>query len=214
MGRPKQHNESTGEALLDAAEKQLAEGGPDSVSVRGVALTVGTTTRAVYSVFGGIDGLLAGLAIRGFKLLGEQVDAIADTDDPVADLIRTGVEAFRTFALDRPHLFRLTFERIPAGLTSHHDVLEAAASSGTGLVRRVKRCKQAGLIVDRSTREILFAFHATCQGLASCELAHQAPPVGANFWPIMEGADMQGLWQEAVSALVCGLQESKKRSDE
>lgn len=211
MGRPRQHNESTGEALLDAAEQQLAAGGADAVSVRGVALAVGTTTRAVYSVFGGIEGLLAGLAIRGFNVLGERVDAVEETDDPIADWIRTGEQAFRSFALERPHLFRLTFERIPTKLAGDEEVLKAAAMSATGLVKRIKRCQRAGLIVDRPTRELIFTFHSFCQGLANCELAHQPPPVGANFWPIMEGVDMQKLWEQAVTSFVHGLRKSDNR---
>ena len=52
MGRPKEHDEATGVALLDAAERLVATGGVGALSVRAVAEAVGTTTRAIYSVFG------------------------------------------------------------------------------------------------------------------------------------------------------------------
>jgi AcrR family transcriptional regulator len=45
----------SGEALLDQAELLLSSGGPEAVSVRNVAQAAGTTTRAVYTVFGSKD---------------------------------------------------------------------------------------------------------------------------------------------------------------
>jgi AcrR family transcriptional regulator len=52
MGRPREHDQATAEALLDAAERTVQAAGLEGLSVRGVADDVGTTTRAVYSVFG------------------------------------------------------------------------------------------------------------------------------------------------------------------
>src|SRR5215207_9476693 len=52
VGRPKEHDAATGEALLDAAEHIVERGGMAALSVRRVADRAGTTTRAVYAVFG------------------------------------------------------------------------------------------------------------------------------------------------------------------
>ena len=52
MGRPREHDEHTRVALLAAAEQLVAEGGPTQLSVRAVADAAGTSTRAVYSLFG------------------------------------------------------------------------------------------------------------------------------------------------------------------
>ena len=58
MGRPKEHDDNTRAALRAAAERLVESGGPAALTVRGVAREAGTTTRAVYSVFGSRDGLL------------------------------------------------------------------------------------------------------------------------------------------------------------
>ena len=97
VGRPKEHDAQTATALLEAAERAIEDQGIDSVSVRGVAADVGTSTRAVYSLFGSKEGLVAALAARAFDVLGTAVARLPRTDDPTADLVRAGL----TFAGSR-----------------------------------------------------------------------------------------------------------------
>ena len=111
MGRPREHDERTRAALLAAAERLIDEHGPDAASVRTVADEVGTTTRAVYSVFGSKQGLLEALATRWFEVLNEAIEGVPATDDPGADLVEVGVQAFRRSALEHPSLYRLVFLR-------------------------------------------------------------------------------------------------------
>lgn len=205
MGRPKEHDEHTAEALLDAAELLLAEGGPDAITVRAVAESVGTTTRAVYSVFGSKAGLLQGLATRGYRLLTAYVSGLRATDDPAADLVNAGVRGFRRFARERPQLFRLTFERVPPDIVASPDVGPAAIASYDALVRWVRRAQDAKVIDGRPEGEIAFAFHALCQGLASGELAREPPPVGANFWRHARHLDAEHIWRMSLEALVAGM---------
>lgn len=212
MGRPKEHDEKTGEALLDAAEALLARGGPDAISIRAVAEAVGTTTRAVYTVFGSKAALVEGLAARGYRLLTSYVTALPVTDDAAADLVAAGLRGFRRFAVERPHLYRLAFERIPAGITSTPVVGAAAASSYQALVTRVRRALQAGVLDERPEIEIAFAYHALCQGLASAELSRQPPPVGAGFWGHAQGMDAEQAWLTSLNALVAGLAPKQDRT--
>lgn len=205
MGRPKEHGAATGEVLLNAAEQLLAEGGPDAVTVRRVAQQVGTSTRAVYSVFGSKAGLLAGLASRGYTLLGDALRALEPTDDPAADLVAVGLHAFRPFAIERPHLFRLTFERVPADVLTDPTVVDAAVTSYKELVATIERAQAAGAIDRRPVAEVAFALHSLCQGLAGGELAREPPPVGANFWGPIHGLPAERLWRDALEALVAGL---------
>lgn len=206
MGRPKEHNQRTAEALLDAAEALLAEGGPEAVSVRGTADAVGTTTRAVYALFTSKAGLLEALAARGYLLLAELAGGVPITDDPVEDLVSVGVDGFRRFALERPHLFRLTFERVHPGITSAPEVVPARQASLDALLPHIERLQGS---MDRpsplATAELAFAFHALCQGLASNELLRLPPPVGAKFWRRLVTGDPEVVWRTALRALVRGL---------
>src|SRR6266511_3467465 len=82
MGRRREHDENTAAALLDAAERAIAEDGVDALSLREVARDAGTTTRAIYSLFGSKDGLLGRLAVRAFTLLQREIEELPTTDEP------------------------------------------------------------------------------------------------------------------------------------
>ena len=72
MGRPREHDERTAAALLDAAEQLIAERGVDALSLREIAREAGTTTRAVYSLFGSKEQLLGALGVPCIRVPGER----------------------------------------------------------------------------------------------------------------------------------------------
>ena len=205
MGRPRRHDQRTGRLLLDAAEELLASSGPEAVSVRNVARAAGTTTRGVYSVYGSKAGLIEALAARGYGLLADIVNDLPMTDDPRADLVTVGLDGFRRFALERPHLFRLTFERAPAEITEVPTVVEAAMTAYAALTCRIDRLRETGAASGLATAEIAFMLHALCTGLASNELARQPPPTGVGYWRHVPDLDPERLWRVALQAFVDGL---------
>lgn len=193
MGRPREHDGATREALLDAAERLLAAGGAATVSARAVADEAGTTTRAVYSVFGSMDGLLAALAQRTFEILGRDVRALPEFDDPRDAVVAAGVQVFRPLAVEHPSLYRITFQRVFPALELGSDYEAALADAFEGLMALFARLREAGLLVDRSVREAAIEFHALCEGLASVELR------GSTFEP-----DPERVWRRAFETLVRG----------
>ena len=110
MGRRREHDEKTEAALLDAAERIVAEQGIDALSLREVAHDAGTTTRAIYSLFGSKDGLLGALGVRAFNLLQREIEALPASDQPSDDLIEVAL-IYRRFALEHPALFSIAFHR-------------------------------------------------------------------------------------------------------
>jgi AcrR family transcriptional regulator len=205
VGRPREHDEETGRALMDAAEALLASGGPDAVSVRGVAAAAATTTRAVYALFGSKAGLIEALAARGYQVLTDLVDALPVTADAGADLVAVGVHGFRRFALERPHLFRLTFERAPADISTMPSAVDAAMAAYGTLERRIERVRAADAGLDVPTHEAAFMVHALCVGLAGNELAQRLPPNGVGFWRHVPEMNAERVWSEALTALISGL---------
>ena len=87
MGRPRIDDDTTRDELLAAAELLIAERGIDAVTVRDVARKAGTTTRAVYVLFGSKEQLLEALARRGFELLMSGIAAVPPSSDPARDLV-------------------------------------------------------------------------------------------------------------------------------
>ena len=194
MGRPREHDEKTARALLEAAEHAIQLGGTDAVSVRGVADQVGTSTRAVYSLFGSKDGLLVALGVRAFEMLGSAVKAMPETDDPARDLVDAGVTVFRRFVIDHPILFRIGFRRglVSADLAAQFETARLDALGG--LVAKVQRLEHSGLLAGRNLWDAVSHLNAICEGLAEMELRGNLP-IGQE----------ERLWRDALSALVDGL---------
>ena len=194
MGRPRRHDQTTERELLTAAEALLAEGGPEALSVRRLADAAGTTSRAIYSVFGAKDGLMRALFREAFLALSADLDALPLTEDPVADLVAAGAGGFRLWARARPDLFRLVFEggAKPLGPLPS----EAGVEAFGRLVARVARCVEAGLIAPGREAEVALSFHALCEGMASLE--------ARGRFPLTPAHDPTAAWESALRALVRG----------
>jgi AcrR family transcriptional regulator len=190
VGRPKEHGEETRTALLDAAERLIDEGGPDAASVRAVADEVGTTTRAVYSVFGSKQGLLEALATRLFEELNRAIEALPETDDPAADLVAGALQAWRTTVLAHPSLYRLVFLRVVPDLELGPDFGQVAYEALGRLQARVERVAPDGPTLHERT----LAFHALTEGLASMEVRGQ----------MLDQFNADRVGREALTSLVRG----------
>jgi AcrR family transcriptional regulator len=192
VGRPKEHDEHTAAALLNAAEHIAEHEGLAALSVRRVANDIGTTTRAVYSLFGSKEGLVVALGARAFDLLGAMVAALPKTDDPAADLVQAGL-VFRRFARDHPALFRIGVQRTDVPLESGREFAGAAYQALTVLHERISRLDQAGRLGPRPVETAACEFHALCEGLAAFEARC-----------LVQGDDADLMWADALSALVGG----------
>ena len=152
MGRPR-HQPRTADELLDAAERLIEAEGVGALSVRRVAEAAGTTTRAVYSLYGSKDGLVAALGRRAFELLGEGVSEVPATDDPAADLVEAGISVFRRFSLEHPSLFRVAVQRTLPGPGYATGFGAEAGWALRRLEQKVQRLHDAGLLGGRTVRE-------------------------------------------------------------
>jgi AcrR family transcriptional regulator len=198
MGRPREHDERTRAELLAAAERIVAEGGPGALSVRAVAAAAGTTTRAVYSLFGSKDGLLAeALAGDAFAFLFDEIAELEETDDPAADLIDVGVLVFRRLVHEHPTLYRVAFQRIVPGLTAGPELTATRQRAWNQLVTKVARLERAGLLGGKTAPEAAREFNAMMEGLANAELR------GAVLRLLPEGSEEQA-WRSALATVVRG----------
>jgi AcrR family transcriptional regulator len=195
VGRPREHGPATREALLDAAEELLVAGGPNALSVRAAADAARTTTRAVYSVFGSKEGLLAGLAQRVFEVLGESLARCPVTEDPAQDLVDASVDVFRAMAIANPAAYRITFLRIVPDLDLGRGTAEASQHALGLLTQRFERLAAAGSLVGRTVSEATVEFNALCEGLATVELRN----------PRSLGDDPEAAWRRSIGTLVSGL---------
>jgi AcrR family transcriptional regulator len=201
VGRPKEHDELTREALLSAAEKIVETAGPGALSVRGVADAIGTTTRAVYASFGSKEGMFNALAQRSFELLRDALASRRETDDPTQDLVDAAVNVFRPMAIEHPAMFALAFLRAAPDLGVDADTRDAAREGMTLLRHRVQRLADGGLLGGRDVTIATAQFNALCQGMAATELRNAA----------FLGRYPKKSWQSAFEALVNGFATPTRR---
>ena len=198
VGRRREHDDDTRAALRAAAERLVAEGGPAALSVRAVAAEAGTTTRAVYSLFGSKEGLVVdALAESAFEFLADGVDKLVETDDPVADLVAVGVPVFRTLVLEHPALYRVAFQRIVPGLRAGPEVTAARALAHARLHAKIQRVEDAGLLGRKTVLEAAVEFNAMLEGLANAELR-------GSTLPILPPGTEEATWRDALTTVVRG----------
>ncbi|MBA9005720.1 TetR/AcrR family transcriptional regulator [Thermomonospora cellulosilytica] len=122
--------------LIDRAAQMLTARQP--VTLRSLVAGTGVSTMAVYTYFGGMDGLWTAMRQEGFTRLAARLAAVAPSEDPVQDLAALGA-AYLSNALASPDLYRVMFD---AGF----ELQDAAAADDTlhCLVRAVERAMAAG----------------------------------------------------------------------
>ena len=202
MGRPREHDEHTRKALRAAAERLFDEHGAQGVSVRVLADAVGTTTRAVYSLFGSRDGLLVdAMGVRAYEFLMQRMHEQELTDDPAADLVEMGVIAFRRMVVEHPTLFRIGFQRVLPEFQPGPELLAARGDGLRLLTQRVGRLDETGLLGDVPLSDAVVAFQSTCEGLGNPELR------GAIMRMLPAGREEEA-WRAALRNVVGGLTRS------
>jgi AcrR family transcriptional regulator len=192
--RPKVHDDALGVRLLECAGHTLSRQGLAALSLRTLAAQVGTSTTAVYALFGGKPGLLKALFDEAFRRLGAHLAAVTTTDDPLEDLVRLGL-AYRDSALADPHFYDVMFSGVLGDLPLDDASRAAAEATFTPLVRIVERATANGsLHTDVDPRTVSLALWALVHGLVSLNLRHLAP--GA--------ADPMAIFETALRAAVQG----------
>lgn len=162
-------------ARLTELAAQLLDGeGVAALTLRQLATRAGTSTMAVYTLFGDKHGLLAAVYEQGFARLGAALEAELDQhEDPVEDLAALG-RAYRAAALGSPRVYALMFS--DAGPEFEPDPHARAVADATfaPLVRAVARCQAAGELIGNDAERTALHLWAVAHGMVSIELA--GPP--------------------------------------
>ena len=192
--RRKQRTPELRARVLAAALDTLRDDGVAGLTTRAVARAAGTSTPAVYELFGDKDGLLCEVVFAGFRLLQVDLAALPRTDDPRADLVAT-LRTVRSFAAGQPVLSRLMFSRPVTALDPGPADRAAADSVRTLLVDRVRRLTTAmGRDIDPwDTAHVALAL---VHGLAAQEAAG---------WLGSTPMSTERRWALAVDTLLDGL---------
>lgn len=81
----------------------------EPITLRSLVAGTGVSTMAVYTYFGGMDGVWRALRQEGFTRLAARFAAVAESGDPVRDLAALAA-AYVRHALEYPDLYRVMFD--------------------------------------------------------------------------------------------------------
>ncbi len=167
MPRAKQRTPELRDHVLSVALALLAREGVDGFTARSVAREAQTSTPAIYELFGDKGGLVREVFFQGFRLLHREMDGLAESEDPRADLIEL-VAVYRGFVRRNPVLAQVMFSRPFTDFDPSDSELRASGSVRSLIVERVRRCIDAGLLNGEET-DIAHVLVALTQGLAMAE---------------------------------------------
>jgi AcrR family transcriptional regulator len=146
--------------LIERAGQMLRTREP--ITLRSLVAGTDVSTMAVYTYFGGMEGVWKALRQEGFTRLAGRLSLVTATADPVRDLAALGAAYLRN-ALDNPDLYRVMFD-------ATFDLEDSAAADESlgRLVNGVERARAVGRVrVDIDPLELATQTWIIGHGLAS-----------------------------------------------
>jgi AcrR family transcriptional regulator len=164
MARPVVHDDALRSRLLDLTAELVDREGAAQVTLREVAASAGTSTSAIYSLFGGKAQLLTAVVDGGFASFAQSQQAAAD-----GGLQALGV-AYREWALAHPALYRLMFGAggATSGIEATPDVADAAMVPLRDAIAAGQRAGELRVVPIEVAAYIVWG---QVHGLVSLELA-------------------------------------------
>jgi AcrR family transcriptional regulator len=98
---------ATREAIIDAAQALLEEGGPAALTLPAVSDRADVALQTIYNRVGGRDALMLAVAERALEANRVYMDQAYATPGTPIERIQRAAAAYARFAAERPHQFRL-----------------------------------------------------------------------------------------------------------
>ncbi len=189
MARPKTHTGELRERLMECAMEVVAAGGIGALALRDLATRAGTSTTAVYALFGSKEALQRAVLASAFADFADAQEQQAPSDDPLTDLAGLGAH-YVQWAIDHPRLYEAMFGTALAGIGPSPELEEAGRRAMTPVAEAVGRALAAGAFRPADHATVLTSLWAQVHGLASLIIAGQLPDgadPAAAAWATIEG---------------------------
>jgi AcrR family transcriptional regulator len=137
--RSRSRREATQEEILNTAWQQISQLGSPSLSLRGIAQTMGLTAPALYRYYPSRDELVTAMIIEAYQSLGQALEASIQAmaaEDHARRYLAVGC-AYREWALARPERFALIFGTPIPGYQAPLERTLPAASRALGVLMAV-----------------------------------------------------------------------------
>jgi AcrR family transcriptional regulator len=167
--RPSMHDATLRVRLLDRACEMLAAHGPRSLSLRRVAGDVGTSTTAIYSLFGSKAELLKAINQEAWHRFARHLRRMEDTGDAFQDILELG-KAYRASAEANPHYYQVM---VGVGLFSEPGKPRDLPDTGGTfelLLSKVQRYLAERVLPQEDVVYLAAALWAAVHGVVSLEI--------------------------------------------
>jgi AcrR family transcriptional regulator len=135
--RREQRREQTLGEIKALAMEQVARGGPDAVSLNGIARAMAMSPAAIYRYFDNRDALVADLVVDCYDALADALEAAIAPGEP-RDQLAAVARAYRAWAREHGNEYRLIFQFTSgSGQDLAPDRTIPAASRSMGTLLRV-----------------------------------------------------------------------------
>jgi AcrR family transcriptional regulator len=167
---PRRSDPNMRPVLVDLAARLVLEEGPQALSARRLAAEAGCSTMAVYTHFGGMNGLVRQMVHEGFARLQHYFAHVEDTSDPVADIALLG-RAYRHNAVANPHLYAVMFggSKLSSFSLSEADRQYGRYTLAT-VVHSAERCIKTGRFLAEDAELVAHQMWTAIHGLVTLEL--------------------------------------------
>lgn len=194
------HDEALRGRLMEVAGRILSAEGPAALSLRRIAAEAGTSTTAIYTLFGSKEELVRSICREGAARLSAATAEVEPTDDPVADVEELG-RAYRRWALADPATYQVIFGNPLPGFELSEEDKEEARRSLRDVQRAVARCIDGGRYAAADPTDVAHRLWGLVHGLVSLELTDRAEP----------GVDAEQQFERALAMASRGLAAGESR---
>ncbi len=219
--RERAHASTLAEARA-IATRQLAEGGIEALSLKSIAAELGLTGPAMYRYFASRSELLTEVILGAYGDVAAALSAAAQATESgmAAERLLAVASAYRRWALDQPHLFRLLYVAPVPGYDANAARLVDAVTASMEVILSLFDQEIAERAVQPGLSRGMAELHA---GAASCSARHGHEPEAVRHAVItwtrlygfirleIEGAfqsmglDADSLYRQEVEGLMTGI---------
>lgn len=169
MARPRVYSPDLRDRLIDATAFTIAARGPDALSMRNLAADVGTSTNAVYTLFGSRDDLIQAVVEEALASFNQaQIDAVGEGRS-VDDLLSLGW-AYYNWARANPAMYGVMYSPNSAKCDPTERGPHNSPESLKPLMKVVSNLVADGTFRPERPEYIAISIHANVHGLASFDV--------------------------------------------
>jgi len=166
-------------SILDAARDLFLEKGFEHTSIRNIAERIEYSPTTIYLYFKDKDSIFLELHNEGFQILGQQMYALTQVEDPMERLKAMG-RMYVHFAKENPGYYDLMFVQNAPMDCLNEEKWEAGSSAFDVLKLTVQQCMDKGYLPFDDAEMGAFSIWSTMHGMCTLQFRNRCMVLSEN----------------------------------